>query len=78
VQRTLFLSAGRTLEVFLIDQTLAFFNGQDLIHIRIANFVNYTTWPTNFYEVDLRSFFEAKMQPQVILGEIAATAPHFI
>src|SRR2546426_12824709 len=78
VSKFAYLSSRVASEIFLINQTLTFFDGQILVHARVGNLVNYTTRPMNFYKIYLRSFFETKMQPEIILRKIASAASHLI
>ena len=52
-----------SLEVFLIDDTLAFFDGQYPVHIHVSDLLNQSTRPAYFYQVYLRTLFKAEMQP---------------
>src|ERR1041384_2933326 len=66
------------LEIPLLDDTFSFFNGEDLVHAHVSNFIDNTIGPAYFDEVYFSSLLEAKMQSQIALGNIASAASDLI
>src|SRR5947209_2780021 len=66
------------LEIFLLDEALAFLDGQNLIHARARDFINRAARPADFYQVNLGALLKAEVQPQVALRDVAAAAPNLV
>ena len=57
---------------------MSFLNCNYLIGVDIPNGINNAAGPSYLDEVDFFPITESKMESQVVLGDIARTASHFI
>src|SRR2546426_2079508 len=65
-------------EVFLLNQTFAFFNRHHLIHADAGHGIDNAAGPTHLDEVDCGPLLEAEVQPQIILREVTAAAADLV
>src|SRR6266850_5594401 len=70
------LALSSTPEGFLFHHALTFFHCHYLVHIRGSDFIYHTTRPANFNQVNLCSFFETEVKPQIILRNVAPSATY--
>jgi hypothetical protein len=61
-----------------LDNSLTFFDMEELINFHILQRIQPATWPTNLEKVNLLGFAQTKMHSQVILREITAATAYFI
>src|SRR5262249_6434125 len=66
------------LELFLVDQTLPFLNGEDPVRAHVSDFIYYSARPSDFDQVHLRAFFQTKMQSHVAMRDVARAASNFV
>src|SRR5256885_1203735 len=72
------LTARGRIEIFPRDETLPFFNGQNLVHTPVSQLINSPAGPAHFDQIDLRPLLQAKVQPQIALRDVAAAAAYFV
>jgi len=60
-------------EVLLFNQTLSFFDGQDLVRADVGDLINCAAGPADFYQINLRSVLESEVQPEIILRNVTCT-----
>src|SRR6185369_8766698 len=66
------------LELFLLDEALAFFDGQDFIDARARDLIHDAARPADFDQINLRPLLQAEVQAHVVLRNVAAAAAHFV
>ena len=58
--------------------SFAFFDEDDLIYFHIFQRVDLTAGPMDFENIDFFRFAQAKVNPQIVLGEVATAASDFV
>jgi len=65
-------------ERFLFYDALTFFHSHYLVHISGSDLIHHPTRPANLNQVNLGSLFKTEVKPQIILRNVAPSAPYLI
>src|SRR5215213_3878734 len=72
------LTARGRLQIFLRDDALTLFDGQDFVGGRARYLLGRAAGPADFYQVYLRPLLKAEVEAQVVLRGVARAAADFV